>query len=447
MPYSKALPPHPQYLVPPSYLPTPPPSTRPSYYQVDSPQPGLSSTTVATEEISEYSNEDAEALFSGFRRVPSEGIQPLAVPLCIPQTTPGATTLFTRAYSPELQASGIEMDDWIKFIDALNLAHTASPPLRVVDMAGMVIGLVPYHWAMIASTCLQVVAKTGIHIISKSLTDRLLRRANAEYFAPRGLRVRICKNAAMRQIIGLDAPTPEPHGSEKFTRFKKSAGRTAETVALHLPVVRKIYNHYAEPVPAVDPNAPGEMAARRMLPLQGYVLPLTFDVPPPVPLTGMLDKASELTMRMESWQLHRDQEDKNHMRQVLAYQQGHSTYLPLTPLTSSSDESQNVFERTLEKKREKKWRKQEERAIKGDPSTRLRQGVEVADRLEWNSTDALLWIVVLNADQDAAIMGTEMIDNVENVETVQEEDWQWQMRNEAAERQYYTEQNKFGKAA
>ncbi|KAI5121180.1 hypothetical protein M0805_005981 [Coniferiporia weirii] len=296
-----------------------------------------------------------------------------------------------------------------------------------------------------SSACLQVVVRIGINLISKSLSDRLLRHANAEYFAPHGLRVRICKTAAMRQIIGIDAPPQEPQGSEKFAEFKASTSRGAGSLALHLPVIRKIYNHYTDPVPAIDPNAPGEMAARRLLPLQGYTLPLTFDVPPAAPPKGILDKAPGLTIRMESWKLRRDQEDKNHMRQVLAYQEGRSTYLPLTPMTSSSDESQNVFKRTLDKNREKKWRKQEEKALSGKQSTRLRQGVEVADRLEWNATDALLWIVVVNADQDAAIQGTEMVDSAENVETIQEEDWQRQIRHEAAEHECYTEQAKFGK--
>jgi len=49
---------------------------------------------------------------------------------------------FTRAYSPGLAASGVTQDDWLKFTDGLNIACSASPPLRVVDAAGKIIGMV-----------------------------------------------------------------------------------------------------------------------------------------------------------------------------------------------------------------------------------------------------------------------------------------------------------------
>ncbi|KAI5121178.1 hypothetical protein M0805_005979 [Coniferiporia weirii] len=417
-----------------------------SYYQAGPSQSQLSGTTVAPEELTAHSNQDAETLFSSFRSAPSDGLRPLAMPFCIPQATSGHASLFTRAYSPELQASGIEMDDWIKFIDGLNLAMTASPPLRVVNFVGLVLGLVPYHWSWIASFCMQTVAITGIHVLAKTLSDRLLRHANAEYFAPRGLRVRICKTAAMRQLIGLDAPTLGPQGSGRFTNYTKAIGRTAETVALHVPGIRKVVNHHAAPVPAIEPSAPEKAAARRMLAFEGYALPLSFDVPPPPPFKNPIDKASGLTMRLQTWRFCRREADLNHKRQVLAFQDGRSTSLPSTPTFSSSDGSQNRFEKTLDQRRARNWQKAEQRAQSGKPSKRLRQGVEVADRLEWKSTENLLWIVLVNAEQDARIQGTELVDGVEDVEIIHDADWEREMRCEVEEDRCFTEGGKISKA-
>ncbi|KAI5121177.1 hypothetical protein M0805_005978, partial [Coniferiporia weirii] len=410
-------------------------------------QSQLRDTDASPEELTKYSNQDAEALFSDFRSPPSGGIQPLAMPLCLPQATSGPNSLFVRAYSQELQASGIEIDDWMRFIDGLNLAMTASPPLRVVDVAGMAIGFVPYHWAMIASIAIQTAAQTGIRVIAKTLSDRLLRRANADYFAPRGLRVRLCKTAAMRQIVGLDTTsTTEPTFSGKLAKFGKGAGRTAETVALHLPIIRTVYNRVAPSVPAVDPNAPGEAAVRRMLVLQGYALPLSFDVPPVTPVEGIMDKASGLSARMQSWRLRKKEADTNRKRQLLAFQEGRSATPPSMPSSSSSG-NRNPLEVALDWRKDRNWQRQERRAASGR-SSKLRTNVEIADRLEWNSTDNLLWVVLVNADQDAEIQGTELVDNAEDVETIRDSDWQEEIRHEDEEDQYTMEQIlKFGKAA
>lgn len=73
---------------------------------------------------------------------PSVPVLPL--PICIPQVSAKPTSLFARGYneylgSPEI---GISQEVFLQFIDGLNLAITASPPLRVVDIIGKGIGFV-----------------------------------------------------------------------------------------------------------------------------------------------------------------------------------------------------------------------------------------------------------------------------------------------------------------
>lgn len=62
---------------------------------------------------------------------------------CLPQLSVGFDTPFARGYNSELDTvAGLRQEDVLKFIDGLNMAMTASPPLRVVALAGQVVGLV-----------------------------------------------------------------------------------------------------------------------------------------------------------------------------------------------------------------------------------------------------------------------------------------------------------------
>jgi hypothetical protein len=58
-------------------------------------------------------------------------------------------------------------------------------------VAGKAIGFVPHHWAMIAGTLMQTGAQVGNHVLAKTLSDRVLRVANRDYFGPRRLAVRV----------------------------------------------------------------------------------------------------------------------------------------------------------------------------------------------------------------------------------------------------------------
>ncbi|KAL5527873.1 hypothetical protein ACEPAG_6674 [Sanghuangporus baumii] len=398
-----------------------------------------------------YSNEDAVALFPEFRAAPERSrLVPLRLPLCLPQGTAGSNAAFLRAYSPELQASGVQMNDWLHFVDGLNIAMSASPPLRVVELAGMVIGFVPHHWAMIASAGIQVAAGTGIQVLAKTLTDRYLRRANAEYFAPRGLRVRICKTAAMRQLTGLD-PVPDANEptSTKVKKFAVQSGRVAETVVLHLPIIRKWYNRIAPGVPSIPAGAEGlgGATARRLAMIQDHALPLTFDVPPPPPEEGLMNKASGLSVRLQTQRARQKEAKTERKRQLLAIQEGRATSLAPMPSSdigsststssSSSSSAQNVLGQAVDWRQARKDKRAEQRALRrasrGRVSRGLQSSVELADRMEWKTTHMLLWVVVLNAEQDEKIQGRELVDNDADVERVAEEDWQAELNHENVE--------------
>ena len=70
-----------------------------------------------------YTDEEAELVY----RTPpppqyESARQRLQLPVCLPQITGGYDSPFARAYNPQLEASGIERDEFLKFLDALNIA-------------------------------------------------------------------------------------------------------------------------------------------------------------------------------------------------------------------------------------------------------------------------------------------------------------------------------------
>ncbi|KAF9015897.1 hypothetical protein BDZ89DRAFT_1076087 [Hymenopellis radicata] len=316
--------------------------------------------------------------------------------VAVPQVKPSFDAPFIRAYPPSLQAYGISVEDWMDFCDGLNIAMIGSPPLAVVDKVGMIIGFVPNQWTMIAGIAIQVSAQTGMHIISKNLTDKYLIRANETFFGPRGLRVRLCKTPAMR---ALASPfTPQPSTLAKV-------GKTAQSIGLHLPIIRKVINRFADPVPQVDPYSPTDAAGRRIAALQaeGILADLDYNVPPPKKAEGIMDKMNEMGIKVEQWKAARTEKKTHEKRQRLA-------------MVSQGGGSRRDLRRQ---------RKNERRAMRGRRvrKTKLQTRVEIADRKEYSATDALVWIVILDATHDATIEGREIADSKEALE-VDEDEWE-----------------------
>jgi hypothetical protein len=71
-------------------------------------------------DIRNYAVRDAELLFST-ASTSTAGIRSLELPLCLPQTMSSFDAPFARAYSPDLAACGIQQEDWLNFLDELNI--------------------------------------------------------------------------------------------------------------------------------------------------------------------------------------------------------------------------------------------------------------------------------------------------------------------------------------
>jgi hypothetical protein len=118
----------------------PPSGTPPSYENMPSPEiPKAASSGIQL-------SRDADFLIQSFLP-PAESVPPFAasalpLPFCVPQLTATFDAPFARGYNRLLEDVDIPQEQLLAFIDGLNLAMTASPPLRVVNLAGMVIGFV-----------------------------------------------------------------------------------------------------------------------------------------------------------------------------------------------------------------------------------------------------------------------------------------------------------------
>ncbi|KAG8873666.1 hypothetical protein FRB98_008854 [Tulasnella sp. 332] len=385
------------------------------------------STTPAP--IPAYTDDDARVLFPVYAPPPGV-IIPLRLPLCIPQLSIGMEAPFARAYSAEILQSGIEQDDLLKFIDGLNMAMLASPPLRVVNTVGMALD----HWTIIASISMQAGARAGAKALSKGLTDRYLRIANETYFAPRGLRIRLCRTSAVRQIVGLD-PAQNSTKSSSTLESLKTTGIMIENAGLSIPIVRNVIVR-CHPPPKIDTTIVPDATKRRVASLEGRCLPLDYDMPPPKATEGQVNKMNALGVKMSAWMDGRDKAKANRARDMLAGRQT-QTQQSASSSTESQQPSQmqnvlKVLSSTRIGSRLSSLNQRREARSRITATTmlgkrRLKSKVAVADRKEVSASIGMLWIVVLNADQDKLLGGTDLADSPADVEEILTEEWQHEL--------------------
>lgn len=179
----------------------------------------------------------------------------LNLPIVIPQTTPGAGNPFTRAYSPALSNTNISLVDFLTILDTLNVCLAQTPPLQVLDLAGGIVGMVPHHIPALVGSSLQATAKIANAVTSKTRVAALLKTANEEVFAPRGLKMEILDTEKLKQRLGIDAAKPLLNDLE-------------------------------------DKDMQVSVRDRRLQALESHIAPLVFDVPVQARQTNAIDRLS-----------------------------------------------------------------------------------------------------------------------------------------------------------
>ncbi|KAJ7784363.1 hypothetical protein B0H16DRAFT_295349 [Mycena metata] len=467
------------------------PSAPPSY------SPPQGRPPLQAREPSSEINRDADLLVQSFlpsSPVSHQGPSGIPLPFCAPQVGDSFDAPFARGYNTALHHSvGISQDQLLAFIDGLNLAMTSSPPLRVVDLTGMVIGFIPYHWAMIAGAAIRTVAGIGARVLSKTLTDRYLRAANLRLFKPKGLSARLCTTAAMQSLV---MRTDSGVGPSTMTKIGRGVGTLFLQVGLPLSsgVVRAIADKPPKVHASITNVGHGQKmplaVQRRLASLEGYALPLQLDVPPPAKAQGVMDA-------MGSWALAFDQrrtvkkQDKVEERwrqleelrrlgtgpdgdalpqigQVYGGIGGQSGYaqhdreartvgrheqkaeLKELRRRQKTEQKESRHEASPERKELRRRQKAERKALGREESherreeknvrkaakralkqeKKLERRVANADLIEHWQSEKGLWLVIMNAELDGEIEGFERADSLINEEYVNPQTWRAEMIRE-----------------
>lgn len=188
-----------------------------------------------------------------FARRPPASIHPapLQRPIAIPRLQSRVGAPFARLYPPELLQYDVPINEFLDFLDNLNIVCADFVPLQILDAVGSIVGLVPYHWAQLAGAVTSLGSKSSVYALSKFRGEAFLRRANSEYFLPRMLSVQLCTTDALVRLG-------------------------------HIP-------HHAAMMPPLDHvSATMSIEERQLAHLMPWLSPVTDQVPPPSPQSNWL---------------------------------------------------------------------------------------------------------------------------------------------------------------
>lgn len=115
------------------------------------------------------------------------------------------TSPFVRACAPELeQAYGFSSSELLAFIDGLNEAILPNPALQTTNAVATITSFVPLKSCQIVGGTIG--ATTGAALISLSIyqTHQYMKKANEEFFGPRGLHAQLHRTKKMLHELGIE---------------------------------------------------------------------------------------------------------------------------------------------------------------------------------------------------------------------------------------------------
>ncbi|KIX07422.1 uncharacterized protein Z518_02075 [Rhinocladiella mackenziei CBS 650.93] len=140
--------------------------------------------------------------------------------IAIPATVSRLDSPFLRAYPPALEAFSIPMSTFLNFLDNLNRVAVTSPPLQVLATAGDIVSFIPETTAQIVGASISAAAQISSAAISYGRTEIELRKANAETFGPKGLKVEIARIDAVARLTGMPILNSQGKVDKRATLLK-----------------------------------------------------------------------------------------------------------------------------------------------------------------------------------------------------------------------------------
>lgn len=301
---------------------------------------------------------------------------------------------------------------------------------------------------MIASIAMSTASQVGMHVLSKTLTDRYLLVANLNLFKPRGLSVRLCTTPAVLHLIGPDSTGGE---TSKTKQTINKIGRGVGTVFLKLPIpiispiaARIIHAVSDKPPPIAPSGYPGDpvnspVLMRRLALLEhtfpGATLPVyTQNLPPPAKPEGVMQLMNSWGVKFDEWRENKAEKKNEDRRRAWAqiqaagvargeypYGPGRQRRVPSpnpmtmpTPMLSGAAGTSNggsggyMDYRTARREaraERKAFRRMEKNQRKGmrkghlSGMSKVERRAANADLLEHWATNNVLWVVVMPAEK------------------------------------------------
>ncbi|KAI0154200.1 hypothetical protein GGR57DRAFT_119684 [Xylariaceae sp. FL1272] len=179
------------------------------WVDVDSPQAEnpLSPSVESTLEITE--SQILNVATSSFPPVPpSATLPPLPKPVIIPRRDPGGTIPFARAWASELGASSITKEDFIAFLDNLNVIMSPHIGFHMLEIAALFVSVVPYDAAEAIGGAVGALAMLGAAAVNWKRTKDYLALMNESYFHPRKLHIKIVDTKKLKKLLKLEKKDP-----------------------------------------------------------------------------------------------------------------------------------------------------------------------------------------------------------------------------------------------
>ncbi|KAF7918959.1 hypothetical protein BELL_0262g00010 [Botrytis elliptica] len=215
-------------------------------------------------------------------------------PIAVPQIVPGIGKPFARMYAPALSDYNLNSQDFVEFIDNLNVVAGENPPIQIIDLVGDALDTISYHWAQLTESGVQIPTHLGSAAVTKSRTDTYIQNANAKLFAPRGLKASIATMEAMAAVLQLPPDT-------------------------------------LRSITVTDENTYATVLERRMSAVRPYVMETTLDVPPPA---AQMNEMAQMSAAQVERQIFRN--DNRAQREE-------------NKITAKSDKRENKAQRKIEK--------------------------------------------------------------------------------------------------
>ncbi|KAI1181144.1 hypothetical protein F4777DRAFT_3945 [Nemania sp. FL0916] len=193
----------------PAPAPTPAPAPAPALDLAPTTVPAPVPTSPTNSELDITESRILDLATASFPPISEDAeLPPLPKPVVVPRINPGRAIPFARVWVPELANHGITQEDFVAFIDNLNIIITPHLAFRLLQVASFAVGMVPYDVAEGVGGALGAIATIGTFATNYKRTKDYLALMNEKYFHPRKLHMKVTGTKRLKKLLRLDKKDP-----------------------------------------------------------------------------------------------------------------------------------------------------------------------------------------------------------------------------------------------